>query len=235
MGQRILVIEDDPATGSLLSDLLAGSSTEVELHRHGANGLQRALSGHWHLFVIDWKLPHIDGLEICRSIRLRDRTTPMILLTAKDTEADRVAGLDAGADDYIAKPFRLAELKARVRAQLRRSTHGVDRAPDNLSALRIGSVLVDPATRRVQRHGVELSLTAREFQLLYFLMQHAHRAWTREQLLLKLWGPEFDGYSHTVNSHINRLRLKIEAEPSCPRLITTVWGEGYRFAAESEN
>ena len=235
MAQRILVIEDDPSIGTLLAAQLSGPGVEVRLERDGEHGMACEPPGAWALYIVDRMLPGMDGIRVCRRIRAMGLTTPIILLTAKDSEQDRVNGLDAGADDYIGKPFSMRELQARVRAQLRRPLTEGDLADTALARdppLRIGKLHVDPRSRSVERDGQPLALTAKEFQLLYHLMRHTERAWSREQLLNRIWGPGYDGFAHTVNSHINRLRAKLEVDPAHPQWIVTVWGTGYRFAAE---
>jgi two-component system OmpR family response regulator len=233
MKHRILVIEDDPAIGPLLALQLSEPGVDVELQCDGAAGLRRAAAMAWDLYIVDRMLPDIDGLTVCRNLRARGGKTPVIFLTARDTDADRIEGLDAGADDYIGKPFGIGELKARVRAQLRRSEllgRGTQGQTDD-DPLEAGGVQIDPRARLVTRSGTPVNLTEREFQLLRHLMLHRERAWTRDQLLDRVWGPGYEGYAHTVNSHINRLRAKLEPDPARPRLIVTVWGTGYRFHA----
>jgi DNA-binding response OmpR family regulator len=233
---HILVIEDDPAIGQLLATQLAGPGTAVEVQIDGAAGLRRAAMARWDLYIVDRMLPDIDGVTVCRNLRARDVATPVIFLTARDTEADRIEGLDAGADDYIGKPFGMAEMRARVRAQLRRSSaRGTDANRDEDNApLELGDIRVDPRVRMAWREAKPVGLTERECRLLHHLMRHRDRAWTRELLLNRIWGPGYDGYAHTVNSHINRLRAKIEPDPAHPRFILTTWGTGYRFCASSD-
>lgn len=234
MEHRILVIEDDPAIGELLARQLAEPGVQVELQRDGTDGLRRAATRRWDLFIVDRMLPGIDGVTLCRRLRQHDIATPVIFLTARDAEADRVEGLDAGADDYIGKPFGIAELKARVRAQLRRSANPAfaQHADDAGEPVQCGSVIADPRCRQVTRGAELIPVTSREFRLLHHLMLHSHRAWTREQLLDRVWGPGYEGFAHTVNSHINRLRAKLEPDPAHPRYVVTVWGTGYRFCAD---
>lgn len=231
MRQRILVVEDDLAIGGLLTRHLSGPGIEVGLQHDGASGLRSAASGRWNLFIVDRMLPDMDGIRFCRDLRARGTATPVIFLTARDAETDRIEGLDAGADDYLGKPFRIGELKARVRSQLRRALLLGTAATADASELplEIGSVRLEPGSRCAYRGSESLDLTGREFQLLSFLMRHRDRAWTREQILDRVWGPGYEGYAHTVNSHINRLRAKLEPDPATPRMILTVWGAGYRF------
>jgi DNA-binding response OmpR family regulator len=234
MCQNILVIEDDPDLGALICGNLRDARTEVKVERHGTVGLRLAASRRWDLLIVDWMLPGTNGLKICRTLRAAADTASIILLTARDSEQDRVEGLDAGADDYLSKPFGIAELKARVRAQLRRSARGGDSgfAQPEPAEVQVGSLHLDARTRVARLQGRDLCLTSREFELLLFLARNPSVAHSRDQLLQKIWGPGFDGYAHTVNSHINRLRGKLEVDPSRPPLIATVWGKGYRLAPE---
>ena len=204
------------------------------VERHGTAGLRLAEARRWDLLIVDWMLPGTTGLAICRALRAAADSAAIILLTARDSEQDRVDGLDAGADDYLSKPFGIAELKARVRAQLRRNSRGVDggHAPSATAVVQVGSLYLNAPARIARLQGRDLSLTSREFELLLFLARNPNVAYSREHLLHKIWGPGFDGYAHTVNSHINRLRGKLEADPSHPPLIATVWGKGYRLTPE---
>jgi len=181
--------------------------------------------------LLDLMLPGADGLEVCRHLRSRAGHTPIIMLSARSAEVHRVRGLELGADDYLSKPFSMLELLARVRALLRR-VEQIKAAPDIMTELRVGGWRLD-LQRRVLLHGEpkrrEVALTLREFDLLHFLLLHPRQVFSRCELLQHVWGDGFDGYEHTVNTHINRLRNKIEADPQNPRLITTVWGRGYRL------
>jgi DNA-binding response OmpR family regulator len=234
MCQRILVIEDDSDIGTLVATNLRNERTEVQVERHGTAGLRLATSRRWDLLIVDWMLPGTNGLTICRTLRAGADSAAIILLTARDSEQDRVDGLDAGADDYISKPFGIAELKARVRAQLRRIVRldGLEDATPTPAVVSIGALHLDARAHPARLHGRDLALTSREFDLLLFLARNPNVAYSREQLLQKVWGPGFDGYAHTVNSHINRLRAKLEIDPHRPPLISTVWGKGYRLAPE---
>jgi DNA-binding response OmpR family regulator len=234
MCQSILVIEDDADIGTLVATNLRNERTEVQVERHGTTGLRLAASRRWDLLIVDWMLPGTNGLTICRTLRAAAESAAIILLTARDSEQDRVDGLDAGADDYISKPFGIAELKARVRAQLRRCARvdGHVGAAFGTPFVLMGALYLDARARTARLHGRELALTTREFDLLLFLARNPNVAYSREQLLQKVWGPGFDGYSHTVNSHINRLRTKLEFDSQRPPLIATVWGKGYRLTPE---
>jgi DNA-binding response OmpR family regulator len=229
--RRILIVEDDPDIAHLLRLHASECAREVRVESHGTRGLLVAQAGPWDLIVLDWLLPGTDGVSICRHLRANRHRKPIMLLTARGDENDRVIGLDAGADDYVTKPFGVEEFKARVRAQLRRANQ-LEQAAGPASAeqpLHAGDICVDPAARIATQAGAALELTSREFDLLLYLIRHPRRAFTREQLLAAVWGAGFDGYEHTVNSHINRLRAKIERSTSQPRYIVTVWGLGYRF------
>ena len=235
MPHSILVIEDDPDIGELLRLNIASEVADVTVEPDGTRGLLLAQRRNWNLLVIDWLLPGTDGVSICRRVRATNQHVPIILLTARSAEIDRVAGLDSGADDYIAKPFSIAELLARVRAQLRRASEASGRASVVAAGQRVvtvGELTIDAAARTASLSNESLTLAKREFDLLTFLARNPGRAFTRQQLLSAVWGSGFEGYEHTVNSHINRLRAKLEPDPARPKLIVTVWGTGYRFNAE---
>ncbi len=233
MGLKFLLIEDDPDIAAVLSAQLREPQVHIHHEQNGSRGLQQALDHHWDLMIVDMALPGTHGLDICRRVRAQACATPFLFVTARDAEHERVAGLDAGADDYLIKPFGLAELRARVRALLRRSQLNNDGSDTDEQSVTDGELFLDPRTRVALRWGKPLDLTAKEFALLYFLMRHRERAFTREQLLNRIWGSDFDGFAHTVNSHINRLRAKIEPNASEPKHIVTVWGQGYRFASSA--
>jgi two-component system, OmpR family, response regulator len=224
--QRILMVEDDPDVGALVAANLSSAHVGVTLERHGTRGLALASEYRWNLVILDCGLPGTDGLEICRRLSARSQSAPIILLTARTLEEDRVLGLDGGAVDYVTKPFGMEELKARVRVHLRQRP---EVANAQSSRLVIDDVELDPDSRVVRRAGLSISLTTREFELLHFLMRNAPRVYSREQLLNSVWGAAYEGYSHTVNSHINRLRAKLEVNAARPQFIVTVWGTGYRF------
>lgn len=228
--KRILVIEDDPDISHLLEIHLGDNAYEVDVVNNGSVGLERANSQNYQLIVLDIMLPGLDGLEICRSLRSQENTVPILMLTAKSSEIDRVLGLELGADDYLTKPFSIMELQARVKAILRRveisSQHKVDNDDDRILA---GGLLIDNSRRSVYIDDEAVELTAREFDLLLYFARNPGRVFSRAQLLDQVWGYSHNGYEHTVNSHINRLRKKIEPEPNQPQFIETVWGVGYRF------
>lgn len=206
-------------------------SFEVDLAFDGATGLARAESAAYDLVILDLMLPGVDGLEICRRLRAGARPyTPVLMLTSKSTELDRVLGLELGADDYVTKPFSVRELLARVKAILRRVDE-LKTAPRTQKTARIHfrDLVVDPTGRSVKLDDRPIALTAKEFDLLLYFITHPGRVFTRSQLLDAVWGYGHDGYEHTVNSQINRLRGKIEKDLSRPAYIRTVWGVGYKF------
>ena len=233
MGERsIVVIEDDDDIANLINLHLADAGFGVQHIANGRDGLARALENDVDVLILDLMLPGMDGLEICRRVRASERYTPILMLTARSDEVDRVLGLELGADDYLTKPFSVRELVARVKALLRRSdAWAVDDAPVD-EALDFGELKIDPRSREVEVCGEPAELTAKEFDLLLHFARHPGRVFSRAMLLQQVGDYAFDGYEHTVNTHINRLRQKIEPEPSQPRWVTTVWGVGYKFCGE---
>ena len=234
--RKALIIEDDGAIIDLIRMHLGDQGYETTSFRNGSEGLEIALSNRFDLIILDIMLPGLDGLSICRKIRERDEGTPILMLTAKTDEIDKIVGLEVGADDYVTKPFSIRELIARVRALQRRAE--ARNNPEKSSAPRIsefGELRIDAEQRIVQVRGEKVDLTAKEFDLLKVMGDQPGRAFTREELLEQVWGYRYGGYSHTVNSHINRLRSKIEADPASPDFIKTVWGFGYRLAVADES
>jgi DNA-binding response OmpR family regulator len=230
--RRVLVIEEERAIARLLVLHLEDLGCEVETHHDGPAGLRRALDGTaWSLLVLDLGLPGLDGLEICRRVRSSSVYSPILMLSARASERDRVLGLETGADDYLAKPFSVAEFRARVKAILRRAAQLAPQSSAGLRILRAGDLEVDLDRRLASRGGQTLELTAKEFDLLAHFMRHPSRVFTRAQLLDQVWGTTRDAFEHTVNSHINRLRAKIEPDPASPQYVMTVWGVGYRLSA----
>ena len=226
--QRILVVEDDREIAEILKLHLEDTGCNVELAHDGLTGLQRALDEPYSLVILDLMLPALDGLELCRRLRARPDYTPILMLTAKSSEVDRVVGLELGADDYLTKPFSIRELLARVKALFRRM-EALAAPRESSGPIEVAGLSIDAGGRRVSVDGQSVELTAKEFDLLVQFARNPGRVYTRTQLLDKVWGYGHDSYQHTVNSHINRLRSKIEADPSEPRYILTVWGVGYRF------
>jgi DNA-binding response OmpR family regulator len=224
----ILVVEDDKDIAGLVSLHLRDAGHEVSVVHNGEDGLNEALSGRFELLVLDIMLPTIDGLELCRHVRTKQPEVLILMLTAKSAEIDRVLGLEIGADDYLTKPFSVRELQARVKALLRRKEK-VTPSPEVSSRLELGELVIDFDKHEVTCSGDVVNLTAKEFDLLAQLAKNPGRVYSRVQLLDLVWGSGFEGFEHTVNSHINRLRAKIESNPAQPVYIQTVWGVGYKF------
>jgi DNA-binding response OmpR family regulator len=234
--KRILVIEDDPNIPDLLEIHFKDLGYELEHAADGEVGLQQALDDEFDLVILDLMLPGLDGLEVCRGLRAEKKSLPILMLTAKSEEMDKVLGLELGADDYLSKPFSIRELMARIKAIFRRVQSLREQADEaELSnELTFGDLVIKRSNREVLLAGRRTDLTAKEFDLLAFLATSPGRAYDRQELLDYVWGYQFSGYEHTVNSHINRLRGKIEQDPSRPRYILTVWGFGYRFAGAED-
>jgi DNA-binding response OmpR family regulator len=231
MTHNVLIIEDDRDISHLLELHLGDMSFGVETAADGIRGLSMALQGKYDLIILDLMLPQLDGLEICKRLRGGSDQTPILMLTAKSTELDRVIGLELGADDYLTKPFSIRELIARVKAILRRVSVRGDSQPEiGIEKIKINGLSIDPVRHEVIIDGTSIDLTAREFDLLHYFARNPGRVLSRAQLLDQVWGYGHDGYEHTVNSHINRLRKKIEHDPEHARYILTVWGVGYKFA-----
>lgn len=233
MTDRILVVEDDSDIAQLIVANLEELGYEVEHLDSGQLGMEKAVNERYSLLILDVMLPKISGLDICRKVREVNPEQAIIMLTAKSSETDRVLGLELGADDYITKPFSVRELQARVRSQMRKVRVLAEAAkeieePDS-KPLEIGKLVIDQKTHQVLLDDQQLDLTATEFELLYHLASHPNQVFTRAQLLEAVWGYHHSGYEHTVNSHINRLRAKVEPDAANPQLVQTVWGVGYKF------
>ena len=229
MVSRILVIEDDEDINNLVTMNLRDMHYDVESCLCGRRGFELAATDAFQLIVLDIMLPEMDGLEICRQLRSQNNVTPILMLTSKDSETDRVVGLEMGADDYVTKPFSIRELQARVKAMLRRSERLIPPSPPEESLLTYGSLTINIAKRNVKLKTELIDLTSTEFDLLVYLAKQPGLVFSRAQLLDAVWGYQHSGYEHTVNSHINRLRTKLEADPSKPEYVLTVWGVGYKF------
>jgi DNA-binding response OmpR family regulator len=229
--QRILIIEDDPDISRMLELNLRNEGFAVSVEGDGESGLARLARERHDLLVLDLMLPGVDGLHVCREVRRMPEYLPIIIVSAKSAETHRVLGLELGADDYLTKPFSLLELVARVRAVLRRMDAAGQRAAALTGVIRSGGLSIDPLARGVRLNDATVVLTAREFDLLLFFVRNPDRVFNRMELLDQVWGYSHDGYEHTVNSHINRLRTKIEADPARPKRLLTVWGVGYKFVA----
>lgn len=226
----VLVIEDDRDIADLVALHLREAGCTVELMHDGQEGLAAAQRQPYDLIILDLMLPGLDGLSVCRELRRGPRYLPILMLTSKSAEIDRVLGLELGADDYLTKPFSIRELVARVNALFRRVEaigRSADAAPPPVIV--IGDMRIETDKREVTLRGDSVELTAREFDLLLYFARHPGRVFTRAQLLDQVWGYGHEGYEHTVNSHINRLRAKIERDPANPQYVLTVWGVGYKF------
>jgi two-component system OmpR family response regulator len=232
--KRVLIVEDDPHIAELLRMHLHDEGFTVVHAADGHAGVRELERGHWDALVLDLMLPGVDGLEICRRARAMARYTPIIIISARSSEVHRILGLELGADDYLAKPFSVLELVARVRALLRRTEAMARDARVDSGRLDLGNLCIDPLEREVQVDGKRIELTPREFDLLYFFARHPGRVFSRLDLLNQVWGYQHDGYEHTVNTHINRLRIKVEANAAEPRRILTVWGRGYKLVVSAE-
>ena len=232
MGKRkVLVVEDEQDIAELLALHLRDLNCEVSLAADGHEGMRQAFARNWDLIILDLRLPGPDGLSICRALRRESHYVPILMLTSKSSELDRVLGLELGADDYVTKPFSVSELMARVKAIFRRVESLEKRFPGGGESLAIGPLKIDTTGRQVTVDDQAMSLTAREFDLLLHFVRHPGHVFSRAQFLDSVWGYGHDGYEHTVNSHINRLRAKIEPDPAQPEFIVTVWGVGYKLDA----
>lgn len=225
--KNVLVIEDDKSISDLIKIHLKDMNYNVTQSYDGYEGLNKAIENSFDLIVLDIMLPNVDGLEVCKELRKQEKYTPILILTAKSEEFDKVLGLELGADDYLTKPFAIRELIARVKAIFRR-VEALQKEQETEDII-ICDLVIDVTKRRVTLRGERIELTPKEFELLHLLASHPGKTYTREQLLSNLWGYSYNGYEHTVNSHINRLRGKIETDLSDPKYILTTWGVGYRF------
>jgi len=231
--EKILLIEDDPHIGELVSIHLIDLNCEVEISTDGRKGYEKASSGNYDLIILDIMLPGMDGLEVCRQLRADRVNTHILMLTARSEEIDKVLGLEIGADDYLTKPFSIREFIARVKAILRRiKTMSNESAVNTNEQISIEKINIDLVKRKVMLNNEILDLTPKEFDLLTLLATKPGRVYSRSDLLDKVWGYNFNGYEHTVNSHINRLRSKIEPDINNPKYILTSWGIGYKFNDE---
>jgi len=229
---KVLVVEDDLDIATLIKVNLAELGLHIDHHADGKDGLDAALSNDYSLVLLDVMLPSLGGLDICRKLREEKPEQAIIMLTAKNSETDRVLGLELGADDYMTKPFSIRELQARVRSQIRKA-HLLANASQQPEIpqhfIEQGNIKINQQTREVFCNESRVDLTATEFDLLYHLMKHPNQVFSRAQLLESVWGYQHSGYEHTVNSHINRLRAKVEADAANPDYVQTVWGVGYKF------
>ncbi len=230
MTRRVLLVEDDPHVAQLVVLHLRDANYHVVHEMDGQAGLMRAQHEKFDLLVLDLMLPNRDGMSICKHLRSTGHCVPILMLTAKSTEADRVSGLEEGADDYLTKPFSILELQARIKAIFRRVDTLSGQKLAESEKLIVGDLEIDTAKRGVRVNDREINLTSREFDLLVHFAKNPGHVYSRSQLLDLVWGYGHDGYEHTVNSHINRLRAKLEPDPTKPSFIITVWGAGYKMS-----
>ncbi len=233
--KQVLIIEDDVEIVHLLEIHLRDLGCEVQSEGNGAQGLRRAIEIVPDLIILDIMLPEMDGIEICQNIRAKNVSSPILMLTAKSEEIDKVLGLEVGADDYLTKPFSIREFIARVKAIFRREKLSMQKeaiTPPSENILRHGNLVIDIEMRKVVVDGNRVELSPKEFELLVLLASNPGKSFDRTKLLNLIWGYDFQGYEHTVNSHINRLRSKIEPDMGKPQYILTTWGVGYKFNEE---
>jgi len=229
--KKIIIVEDNKDISDLVKLHLTDIGIEVNTFYDGSEGWNDIQVNQYDLIILDIMLPSLDGLEICKKIRNTSKTyTPILMLTSRSSEIDRVLGLESGADDYLTKPFSLMEMVARVKALIRRHD-AMQNKPDDTQQLQFTDLSINTQTREVIKHQKQLELTAKEFDLLLYFARHPGQVFNRMQLLDKVWGYGHEGYEHTVNSHINRLRGKLETDPRTPKFIKTIWGVGYQFIA----
>lgn len=233
--KKVLIVEDDKDIADLLLLHLKDLECEVQITYDGQSGLEATQKQDYDLIVLDLMLPKMDGLEVCKQIRNQEKYTPIMMLTAKSEEIDKVLGLETGADDYLTKPFSVREFLARVKAIFRRSQmhqNTIKKTQQNPETLHFQALEIDVLKRKVTIGENRIDLTPKEFDLLVLMASNPGRSYSREELLNLVWGYEFSGYEHTVNAHINRLRTKIEPDLSKPTYILTTWGVGYRLNDE---
>ena len=228
--KKALIIEDDKDIADLIGIHLDDLGFTTDKAYDGNEGLLKVLNNSYDIILLDIRLPGLDGMEVCKKIRLEKINTPILMVTSKSEEIDKIIGLEIGADDYITKPFSIRELIARVKAIVRRSELILQIKPDDVNhEIKSEGLYVNVAMRIVEVHGKRIELSPKEFDLLVLFASNPGRTYTRIQLLDRVWGYQFEGYEHTVNSHINRLRSKIEHNLNEPEFILTTWGVGYKF------
>ena len=228
--EKVLIIEDDKDIADLIAIHIADLGFEIDKAFDGKEGLLKALNNVYKIILLDIRLPGLDGMEICKKIRQEKNHTPILMVTSKSEEIDKIIGLEIGADDYITKPFSIRELIARVKAILRRAELTQQVKPsDAYEEIKSEGLYINVTLRNVEVHGKRIELSPKEFDLLVLFASNPGRTYTRTQLLDQVWGYQFEGYEHTVNTHINRLRTKIEQNLNEPEFLLTTWGVGYKF------
>jgi len=237
MNDKVLIVEDEQDIADLISVHMRELSLYVDHSLTGERALQMALTNNYALIILDVMLPGISGLDVCRQVREKKPGQAILMLTSRTSETDRVVGLELGADDYMTKPFSVRELQARVRSQIRRAhlLSDMQHKSEPSKTLTLGKLQIDNIQHKVLLDGKCLDLTSTEFDLLLYFASHPEQVFSREQLLSSVWGYHHSGYEHTVNSHINRLRNKLEKDPTKPEIVQTVWGVGYKFNRQGVN
>ncbi len=235
MSKKVLIVEDHFDIADVMISALEDLSLEIDHSADGEDGLEKAKENDYALIVLDIMLPGLDGTEICKQIRSYNSTIPIMMVTSKSEEFNIALGLELGADDYMTKPFGTMEFVSRVRALLRRAQMVEDlKTEDTIESISYNELEINIQKREVLLKGSPVHLKPKEFELLVYLATHPGRAYDRDGLLREVWGYDFNGYGHTVSTHINRLRFKLESDPQEPKFIKTVWGVGYRFTTEEE-
>lgn len=230
--KKVLIIEDDIDLSNLVQIHLKDLSYDIHVAHNGKKGFEHANSSEFDLIILDIMLPEMDGISICQKLRALDNYTPILMITAKSEEVDKVIGLESGADDYITKPFKIREFIARVKAMMRRQDQFMLLSQKENTHLRFANLEIDEKKRKILLNQKRVELTPKEFDLLTMMARNPGRSYSRSELLELVWGYDFSGYEHTVNAHINRLRAKIEEDANNPNFILTTWGVGYRFNDE---
>lgn len=231
--KKVLIVEDDRDIATLIAINLNDIDCQTDVVHNGEDGVHYAIQNNYDAIILDVMLPKLDGIEACKRIRQNRIETPILMLTSLAEEGDKITGIEVGADDYITKPFSVRELMARVKARIRR--YHPDKEPGFISAptrFHTDGLMIDCETHKTTLNGKTIDLTVKEFDLLSVFIRHPGRAFSRAELLDLVWGQNFNGFEHTVNSHINRLRMKIEKDAANPKYILTVWGIGYKFNDE---
>jgi two-component system, OmpR family, alkaline phosphatase synthesis response regulator PhoP len=231
---KIAIVEDEENIANLIALVLKELTTNIIKFDNGWKAIDGLLVDSYQLIILDVMLPGVNGYEICRKLRASGVKAPILMLTAKSEEDDKVNGLEIGADDYITKPFSNKELLARAKALLRRAESNSLQELKKEEAIKIGDLVINPLSRSLFKRSKEIELTAKEFDLLYLFMENAGRNFSRMDLLERVWGENFEGLEHTVNSNINRIRMKLEDDAAKPKYLLTVWGVGYKFAKNPE-
>jgi DNA-binding response OmpR family regulator len=228
--EKALIVEDDNNIADLIEIHLTDMNLEVDKAFDGKEGLLKALNNNYKIILLDIRLPELDGMEVCKKLRIEKIITPIIMVTSKSEEIDKIVGLEVGADDYITKPFSIRELIARVKALIRRSDLTKQIIPnEDMEEIKSENLYINITLRIVEVYEKRIELSPKEFDLLVYFASNPGRTYSRTQLLDQVWGYQFEGYEHTVNSHINRLRAKIEPDQNNPEFILTTWGVGYKF------